>query len=106
MSSVRAVVAAVVVAGLTSFASACASGGASAKPAPSAASTSASSAIAGAIDAATAPFVASRKSKKFYPSSCQTVKLIKAADQVGFATAADAEKAGFEKDLYSSDCRY
>jgi hypothetical protein len=63
-------------------------------------------AIANAIDVANAPFVGSRKTKKFYPQSCHTVKLIKAGDQVGFASIADAQKAGFSKDLYSTDCQY
>lgn len=63
-------------------------------------------AIANAIAVANAPWVGSVKSKKFYPASCHTVKLIKAADQVGFASVADAEKAGFSKDVYSTDCQY
>ena len=63
-------------------------------------------AITTAIDAATAPFVASRRSKKFYPASCHTVTLIKPADRVGFGSTNDAEKAGFSKDLYSTDCTY
>ena len=99
MRSVRLVLALATVMTLA----ACASGGASS------ATTSAMSAgtpIAGAIDAATAPFIGSKKSKKFYPSACQTVKLIKAADQVGFGSIKDAEAAGFAKDVYSTDCRY
>lgn len=63
-------------------------------------------AIANAIAVANAPWVGSVKSKKFYPASCHTVKLIKPADQVGFASVVDAEKAGFSKDLYSTDCQY
>lgn len=63
-------------------------------------------AIATAIDASTAPFVASRRSKKFYPASCHTVTLIKPADRVGFSSMADAQKAGFSKDVYSTDCSY
>ncbi len=64
------------------------------------------SAIANAIAVANAPWIGSVKSKKFYPAACHTVKLLKAADQVGFASAADAAKAGFSKDLYSTDCQY
>jgi hypothetical protein len=63
-------------------------------------------AISNAIDVANAPFVGSLKSKKYYPAACHTVKLIKAGDQVGFASIDDAEKAGFKKDMYSTDCRY
>jgi hypothetical protein len=63
-------------------------------------------AIANAIDVANAPFVGSRKSKRFYPAACSTVKLIKTVDQVGFATMKDAEAAGFAKDVYSTDCAY
>ena len=101
MSSLRLVAAlsAMVVLG------ACASGGASTS-ATSSTAAAAGTPVAGAIDAATAPFVASKRSKKFYPSACQTVTLIKAEDRVGFASVRDAEKAGFAKDLYSSDCRY
>jgi len=75
-----------------------ASGGATAK-------ASDATVITTAINAATAPFIGSRKSKKFYPASCHTVKLIAAADQVGFASQKDAESAGFVKDLYSTDCQ-
>ena len=88
---------------------ACASGGASPKTASaggSAAQASDAAAIASAMDAATAPFVASRKSRKYYPAACHTVKLIKAVDQLGFASQKDAETAGFAKDLYSTDCQY
>lgn len=63
-------------------------------------------AIANAIAVLNAPFVGSLKSKKFYPAACNTVKLIKSTDQVGFASIADAQGAGFAKDLYSSDCQY
>jgi hypothetical protein len=63
-------------------------------------------AITTAVNAATAPFVGSRKSKKYYPAACHTVKLIAAADQVGFSSQKDAETAGFAKDLYSTDCQY
>ncbi len=88
---------------------ACASGGASSRTgsaAGSAAQTSDAAAIATAIDAATAPFVGSKKSRKYYPAACHTVKLIKVADQLGFASQKDAETAGFAKDLYSTDCQY
>lgn len=61
-------------------------------------------AIASAIDAASAPFVGSRKTKKFYAQSCHTVKLIKPEDKVGFASMKDAQDAGFSKDLYNTDC--
>lgn len=63
-------------------------------------------AIANAIAVANAPFVGSVKNKKYYPAACHTVKLIKTVDQVGFASMADAELAGFAKDIYSTDCRY
>jgi hypothetical protein len=63
-------------------------------------------AIANAIEVANAPFVGSLKSKKFYPASCHTVKLIKAAERIGFASIKDAQDAGFAKDLYSTDCQY
>lgn len=66
----------------------------------------AQAAIAGSIDAATAPFVASRRTKKVYPANCATVALIRAPERVGFASIKDAEKAGFSKDLYSTDCQY
>jgi hypothetical protein len=69
---------------------------------PSAAQT----AIANAIEVANAPFVGSKKSKKFYPAACSTVRLIKTVDRVGFASMKDAEAAGFAKDLYSTDCAY
>jgi hypothetical protein len=65
----------------------------------------AQAAIANAISVAGAPFVGSLKTKKFYPASCHTVKLIKPAEQVGFASVKDAETAGFSRDLYSTDCR-
>ncbi len=76
-----------------------ASGGAAAK-------ASDATSITTAVNAATAPFVGSRKSKKYYPSACHTVKLIAAADQIGFGSQKDAESAGFAKDLYSTDCQY
>lgn len=101
MNSIRLSIAVVATAVLT----ACASGGATSGTTASV-STSASGPVAGAIDAATAPFVGSKKSKKFYPSSCQTVTLIKTDEKVGFASIRDAEKAGFAKDLFSADCRY
>jgi hypothetical protein len=63
-------------------------------------------AIANAIAVENAPWVGSIRSKKFYPAACHTVKLIKASDKVGFASVVDAEKAGFSKDLYSTDCQY
>ncbi|AMW05553.1 hypothetical protein [Gemmatimonas phototrophica] len=63
-------------------------------------------AIANAIAVANAPFVGSVKNKKYFPANCHTVKLIKSADQVGFASMADAEQAGFSKDIYSTDCKY
>ena len=92
---------------------ACASGGASSKSAPTGGGASTVSdaaaiatAIATAIDAVNAPFVGSRKSRKYYPAACHTVKLIKAAEQVGFASQKDAETAGFAKDIYSTDCQY
>lgn len=62
--------------------------------------------IAGSVEATTAPFIASRRTKKVYPASCATVALIKAPDRVGFVSIKDAEKAGFSKDLYSTDCQY
>lgn len=62
-------------------------------------------AISNAISVAGAPFVGSLKTKKFYPATCHTVKLIKPAEQVGFASVKDAETAGFSRDLYSTDCR-
>ena len=100
MRSIRAVVTILMVSGLA----ACASGGAS-----SAASTPASSAtrasITGSVDAADAPFVGSTKSKKFYPSSCGMAKLIKPAERVGFASIRDAEKAGFARDQFGTDCK-
>ncbi len=80
--------------------SACATGGGRSTPA-----TSDARAIATAMEAASAPFVGSRKTKRFYPSACNTVKLIKPADQVGFASSKDAEAAGFTRDVYSTDCK-
>lgn len=85
---------------------ACASAGKPAAGAQNAVPSAAQTSISNAIDAMNAPFVGSTKSKKFYPAACSTVKLIKPADRVGFATMKDAENAGFNKDLYSTDCRY
>jgi hypothetical protein len=85
---------------------ACASAAKPAAGAQNAVPTATQTAVANAIDALNAPFVASAKSKKFYPAACSTVKLIKPADRVGFASMKDAEAAGFAKDAYSTDCRY
>ncbi len=86
---------------------ACASGGASAaKSGSTAAKSSDAAAIANAIDVANSPFVGSRRTKKYYPATCHTVKLIKPAEQVGFASQKDAESAGFAKDAFSTDCQY
>lgn len=63
-------------------------------------------AVAGAMKAVSSPFVGSTKSKKYYPSACNTVKLIKAAEQIGFSSQKEAEVAGYVKDLYSTDCQY
>ncbi len=79
---------------------ACATGGGR-----STAATTDARVIATAMEAASAPFVGSRKTKHFYPSSCNTVKLIKSTDQVGFASSKDAEAAGFTRDVYSTDCK-
>jgi hypothetical protein len=87
-------------------AGACASARPSSTGTQNAVPSASQAAIANAIAVANAPFVGSLKSKKFYPASCHTVKLIKPADQVGFGSIADAEKAGFAKDLYSTDCQY
>lgn len=87
---------------LGACASASSSAGASAATSPSAANTT----VAGSIDAASAPFVGSKKSKRYYPAACQTVQLIKVAERVGFGSMKDAEAAGFTKDVYSTDCRY
>ncbi|WP_373063750.1 hypothetical protein [Gemmatimonas sp.] len=62
-------------------------------------------AIANAIDAASAPFVGSLKTKKYYAQGCHTVKLIKPDDKVGFGSMKDAQDAGFARDLYSTDCQ-
>jgi hypothetical protein len=85
---------------------ACASAAKPAAGAQNAVPSAAQTSIANAIDALNAPFVASTKSKKFYPASCSTVRLIKPADRVGFASVKDAEAAGYAKDAYSTDCRY
>ena len=79
-----------------------ASGGTNAVPATATTATL----IPGSMDVAKAPFIGSRKTKHYYPTSCQTTQLIKSADKVGFASMKDAEAAGFKKDLYSTDCRY
>jgi zona occludens toxin (predicted ATPase) len=89
-----------------SVASACASARPAASGAQNAVPSASQTAIANAIAVTNAPFVGSLKSKKVYPAACHTVKLIKPADQVGFSSIADAEKAGFAKDLYSTDCQY
>lgn len=85
---------------------ACASTTSSAGSAATASPAAANTTVSGSIDAATAPFVGSKRSKKYYPAACQTVQLIKAAERVGFASMKDAEAAGFAKDRYSTDCRY
>jgi maltose-binding protein MalE len=77
-----------------------------ASTAASSAAVSSTTAVAGSIDAATAPFVGSKRSKKYYPASCHTVQLVKPDDRVGFESMKAAEAAGFAKDLFSSDCRY
>ncbi len=105
MRSLRLFALSVVALGVT----ACASGGASSSSASvggSAGRATDAAVIASAIDVANAPFVGSRKSKKYYPSACHTVKLIKTADRVGFGSQKDAETAGFGKDVYSTDCQY
>ncbi len=87
---------------------ACASGGASTASSSQGPQNSVPSAsqqaIANAIDAASAPFVGSRKTKKYYAQSCHTVKLIKPEDKVGFSSMKDAQDAGFSRDLYNTDC--
>lgn len=85
---------------------ACASAAKPAAGAQNAVPSAAQTSISNAIDALNAPFVGSAKSKKFYPAACSTVKLIKPAERVGFASMKDAEAAGFAKDAYSTDCRY
>jgi hypothetical protein len=88
--------------------SACATGGATAtaKSGSSAATASDAAAIANAMDVANSPFVGSRRTKKYYPAACHTVKLIKPTEQVGFGSQKDAEAAGFTKDTFSTDCQY
>jgi hypothetical protein len=51
------------------------------------------------------PFVASRKSRKYYRASCPVVRQLAPTDTVGFESMAAAEKAGFRKDLYG-ECKY
>jgi len=80
--------------------------GACASTSTAGSSATAQAAVASTMDAATAPFVGSKKSKKYYPASCQTVQLIKVDERVGFGSMKDAEAAGYAKDLYSTDCRY
>ena len=108
MSSFRAFAAAAALVLLPACASrqssASAGGASGAAGAPSPGSDQ--STIAAVMDAQAAPFVASRSSKKFYPASCHTVSLIKPAERIGFRSVADAEKAGYSKDLYSTDCKY
>lgn len=109
MRSFRHFATAVVVASASFVFTACATGGAGTAARSEGAQNSVPSAsqkaIANAIDAATAPFVGSLKSKKYYPQSCHTVKLIKAEDKVGFVSMKDAQDAGFSRDLYSTDCQ-
>lgn len=92
--------------GAAVFLSACASATPAASGTQNAVPSTSQTAIANAIAVENAPWVGSVRSRKFYPASCHTVKLIKAADKVGFASVVDAEKAGFSKDLYSTDCQY
>lgn len=109
MRSFRHLATAVVVASASLLSTACASGGASTAARSEGTQNSVPSAsqkaIATAIDAATAPFVGSLKSKKYYPQSCHTVKLIKAEDKVGFVSMKDAQDAGFARDPYNTDCQ-
>jgi hypothetical protein len=95
-----------VAAGVALVAAACASAPATTSGVQNAVPSASQTAIANAIAVANAPFVGSIKNKKYFPASCHTVKLIKTVDQVGFASMADAEQAGFSKDLYSTDCKY
>jgi hypothetical protein len=109
MRTVRHVATLAIVASASLVFTACATGGAgtaarSEGPQNSVPSAS-QKAIVNAIDAATAPFVGSLKTKKYYPQSCHTVKLIKADDKVGFVSMKDAQDAGFTRDLYSTDCQ-
>lgn len=109
MRSFRHLATAVVVASATLLFTACASGGASTATRTEGTQNSVPStsqkAIANAIDASTAPFVGSLKTKKYYPQSCHTVKLIKAEDKVGFVSMKDAQDAGFTRDVYNTDCQ-
>lgn len=105
MRAIRHLVFVVAAAGVTACASAGTSSGSTSAGGANARSSDAS-AIANAIEATNAPYVGSKKSKKYYPAACHTVKLIKVADQVGFTSQKDAEAAGFAKDVYSTDCQY
>jgi hypothetical protein len=117
MRSFRHFATAMVVASASFVFTACATGGASggasggagtavrSEGAQNSVPSASQKAIANAIDAATAPFVGSLKSKKYYPQSCHTVKLIKAEDKVGFVSMKDAQDAGFSRDLYNTDCQ-
>ena len=72
--------------------------------APRSAINSAPQPVASA-DVATAPFVGSVKSHKYYPRGCHTLKLIAAKDLVAFQSLKDAEAAGYTRDLMSTDCQ-
>ncbi len=56
------------------------------------------SATAGSVALSEAVFVASLKTKRFYPVGCAAARLIAAQDAVGFPSASAAEKAGFRRD--------
>ena len=85
---------------------ACAAGGSgSAGSPPSPSSTPSVATLPETVDAADAPFIGSTKSKRFYPSGCSMAKLIKPAERVGFTSIKDAEKAGFARDQYGTDCK-
>ncbi|WP_411281295.1 hypothetical protein [Gemmatimonas sp.] len=108
MRSLRHLTTMAVVASAAFVFTACASGGAGTaarteRP-PNSVPTASQKAIANAIDAASAPFVGSLKTKKYYAQSCHTVKLIKLEDKVGFVSMKDAQDAGFSRDPYSTDC--
>ncbi len=108
MRSLRHLTTVAVVASASFVFTACASGGAGtavrAEGAQNSVPSASQKAIANAIDAATAPFVGSLRTKKYYAQSCHTVKLIKPEDKVGFGSMKDAQEAGFSRDLYSTDC--
>ncbi len=108
MRAVRRVAIATVVVSASLLFTACASGGPGAAARTEGTQNSVPSAsqraIANAIDAATAPFVGSLKSRKYYAQSCHTVKLIKPEDKIGFVSMKDAQEAGFSRDLYNTDC--